>query len=114
MVLLWQGGNCNRLAPRAVTFTVIVSTQNDSGYTLSTDNDAMIEGNVIRDREECTLSLSITEPDGIGLGFIGTARSDYNVVERNNDLEGSGMLTVGPPENCLQAFSIEGDKEGLE
>ena len=112
MVLIWQSGTCLLQVPRLVTFTVTANPDDDSQFALSIDGGAEIEGTVVLD--QCILSFSITEPDGIGLGFLGTARSDYNISERNNDLEGSGMITVGSPENCGQIFSVEGNKEDPE
>ena len=111
VIQLWKQGNCNLLMPRDVTVTVSVDPSEKSGYAISANIGTDLEGVILNTSNDCTLSFSIIEPQGTGLGFLGESLSIYSITERDGDLSGSGMFTVGSPENCVQAFTVEGDKE---
>ena len=111
VIQVWKQGNCNLEMPRVVTLTVSLDPGEGSPYLLMADLGVEVEGVVSDSSDECTISFSAVEPMGTGLGFLGTALSIYNVFERDGDLSGSGTFTVGTPENCLQAFTVEGNKQ---
>ena len=113
LVMVWRGGNCNQLTPRAITLTVSAKGDSESDFFLAVSElGAEVEGNVLLTNDDCTMSFSLIEPNGTGIGFLGTAVSMFNITEIDGDIEGAGMLSVGSPDNCSQVFTVEGMKAG--
>ena len=108
MILIWRGGTCNLQQPRIVNITVL--SNGDDEFFLDADPGAETMGEIFPGNGDCLLSFAVAEPDGIGLGFLGTAVTTYNITERDGDLEGAGMISVSSPDNCQQVFSVEGSK----
>ena len=112
LVQVWQGGNCGLTTPRTITMAVIASDEAASGFlvTLTEPGLELAEVAIRPFDERCDWSFTISEPSGGSLPFGGQAFSLVNLVEQDMDVEGSGSLNVGAPDNCSQNFTIEGMK----
>ncbi len=111
MIKVWGGGTCFLTTPRRLILTVrAVDDGNDFELTID-DSDADTDLTILQSSDDCTLSLAMMEPPTTGIPFLGDKLFVFTVVETDGDLEGAGMLVVGPPDDCSQIFTVEGSKQ---
>ena len=109
IIQVWQNGTCSVVNPRLWNLS-IRSAGSDVPLQIKIDSPAEVE-NILLNEEECLINIEMIEPPGSGLPFQGTAVTMYNIVEVDGNLEGSGVMTVGSPDNCSQNFTIDGSKQ---
>jgi len=110
LIQVWKDGDCGLVSP--TSFTVRMRAADPSSGLeglISTDPSGMLNNiDIGVSNKECLFAFTLLQPAGDF--FLGETFSTFEFVERDGDINGSGNIVVGAPDNCGQDFEIEGSR----